>query len=189
MSRFFLLGSRSLPPSGLAVCRSVGASLARLGVPGAVGCAPGADESFVSGWLSVPGAASRLSVFAVGSSSGEGFPVPSVSVPVVRRAAFLGAPVSWCAGGPLSLPLRVRLAARSSACLAASSGLAFAVVSSPVSRGSWRSLRLAFAAGLSCLVVPVGFPPSRLPRLAARGAWVRDSFAGVACWRWLVPPA
>lgn len=182
-SSFFLLGSRSLPPAGVAVCASVGAAVARSGFGACVGCAPGADCSFVSAFLSVPGAAGRLSVFAVGGPSGAGFAVPAVSLPVVSAAAAAGASVSWWAGGS-SGPLAARLAARSSACCAASSSVAFAVVGSPASRGSFRSLRLAAARRLSCFVVPVGFPVSRLPRLAAVGCWVPASFLGAACFRW-----
>jgi hypothetical protein len=190
VSGVFLLGSRSLPSAGWGVCRLLAARLARSGFSVSVGCAPGADLAFVSALCAVPGAAARLSVFAVGGPSGAGFPSPSVSLPVLRRAVSRGARVSWWAGGPAAAPLVSRLPARSSAALASvvSGGglprVAFGVVSSPSSRGSFRSLRLAAAAGLSCFVVPVGFSPRLLPRLGA-GCWVRASFLGVPCFRWL----
>lgn len=177
----FLLGSRSLSLAGVRLCERVGRSLAASGWSASVGCAVGADLGFVSGWLAVPGAAPRLSVFAVGGPSGVGFPA-SGSAWRVRLAAGAGSPVSWWAGGGPSVPLRVRLAARSSAALAGCR-FAFGVVSSPSSRGSFRSLRLAAAAGAVCFVVPVGFAPSLLPALG-RGAWVRSSFRGVRCFRW-----
>jgi len=183
-----LVGSRSLCPAGSRLAFRLGRSLASSGFGAAVGCAPGADLAFVRGWLSAPSSsAARLAVFAVGGASGRGFPSPRVSLPVLLSALAAGASVSWLAGGPLSVPLRRRLPARSDAAFRASSSFVLAVVSSPSSRGSFRSLRLAAAAGRVVLVFPVGFSPSLLPRLAARGCWVRSGFRGFPCFRWLAP--
>ncbi len=186
----FFGGSRSLPRLGVSLSRSVAAAVAARGLAASVGCAPGADCAFVSAFVAA-GAASRLSVFAVGGASGAGFPVAGVSLPVLRAARASGAAVVWWAGGRSSVALRRRLPARSAASLAfAASGprsCAFFVVSSPRSAGSFRSLRLAAAAGLPCFVLPVGFPPSALPLLAPGGRWVRASFLGFRCFRWFRP--
>lgn len=169
-----LLGSRWLPAAGLSLCARVGRSVAVSGLPVSVGCASGADLAFVAGVLA-GGGAGALSVFAVGGP-----------VPALAAAVGAGVPVRWWAGGGAGVPVRARLAARSSACVASvPSGFAFGVVSSPGSRGSFRSLRLAAAAGLVCSVVPVGFPASRLPALAGGGAWVAARWSGGPCWRWL----
>lgn len=178
----FCFGSRAAAGRAWAGCFAWGAALAQAGFGVSVGCAPGADAAFVRGVLSVPGAASRLRVFAVGGPSGFGFPVPAVSLPVLRAAVAEGASVVWWAGGRGG-PLRCRLAARSAACLSVSPVAAVGWLASPSSPGSLGSLRRCVAAGVP-VFVRCAFAPGLLPRFG-RGSWVQASFAGVACWSWV----
>lgn len=189
----FVFGSRSLPPSGGALASSLGSSLAAGGFGLSVGCAPGADLAFLSGFSSVPGASARVRAFAVGSSSGRGFPSPSVSLPPLLACAAAGGSVAWCVGGPPSFPLRVRLARRSAAAGAAgSAGFAVAVVSSWSSPGSRGSVRRCLAAGVSVFVFPVGAAAVSRLSGARAGGWPRlgwsssASLFGLSCF--LVSP-
>lgn len=180
----FVLGSRSVPPSGAALASSLGSSLARAGFGLSVGCAPGADLAFLAGFCSVPGAARFASVFAVGWPAGSGFPVARVSLPALRACAAAGGSVAWGAGGPPSVPLRRRLPARSAASLAvASAGFGLAVVSSWSSPGSLGSVRRALSAGFPVFVFPVGFPGGVASARSAGwpGRWSRASLFGHPC--------
>ncbi len=185
-------GSRSLLSSSLVVpaVRSVLAA----GRSVSVGCAAGADALVLRAVLAA-GAASRLSVFAVGEESGRGFWRCS-ALSAVRAAARAGASVSWLAGGPLSLPLRVRLFARSEACLSAAvaggpgSAAVFFVRGGPsVSPGSWSVAAAAVRLGLPLFVFPVGessfvWPGPSWSRVA--GEFVPAAASGVwsAAFRW-----
>ncbi len=151
---------------------------------------------------------SLLLVFAVGGASGSAGVPPSLApaalsgfwagsaVSAVCAAASLArspghgcvAPVavSWWAGGGPAVPLRSRLAARSAACVAAAaagsvcgSGFVAFVAAGSRSVGTWRSVRLAAAAGLPVVVFPVGGAVP-LPSLAPGGSWV---VAGGGVWR------
>ena len=158
--------------------------------------------------LPFPGSTSghSLSVFAVGGSPSS-LSVPSSLAPsalagfwsgsavsVVADAAelarspghgvFAPVSVSWWAGGGPAVPLRRRLAARSAACVAAAAAggpgsgfVAFTWVGPSV--GTWRSARLAAAAGLPVVVFPCG--GAALPSLAPGGRWVQ---AGRGVWSW-----
>lgn len=161
MSSVFVAGSCS--PVVVPVARALGAGLASLGVVRslAVGCAVGGDAGFLCGWGSVRGV-SGASVFAAFGPGGVGACSLS-AVRVVSRFAAAGGSVSWWAGGGPSVPLRARLACRSSACFGSvpAGSWAFVVLASPSSVGSLRSAVLA-ARRLSVFVVPL-FPPSLLP--------------------------
>ncbi len=184
-------GSRSLSSSWAPLVSSVVSSVLASGRRVAVGCCRGADQLVLS---SVPASAlSRVWVFAAFASSGAGS-VPAVSaVSAVSAAAAGGAGVSWLAGGPLSLPARVRLAARSAflvRALAASRGFSgpgsalFLFLASPSSRGSLRAARLAASLGVPVSAFCCGFsgPPPSL----GSGSW---SFVGLVSgagrWRWV----
>lgn len=172
VERVFVGGSRSLSPSLSAVAVLLAASLVRSGRPLSVGCASGADASFIFGALGA-GGASLLSVFAAFGRVGEGSWRCS-SVPAVSAAAASGARVVWCAGGAAGLPLASRLRSRSLAAAAGCSRAVF-VLSSPSSRGSLASLASVAAAGGRAVVVGGGFAPSALPLLAVGGSWVSSS--------------
>lgn len=166
-------GSRSLPAAGVSACSALAGRAAALGWGAVVGCAAGADVSFLSAFVAA-GAGPRASVFAVGGPSGSGFLAPSVSVPVVRSVAAAGGSVSWWAGGGPSVPLRGRLSRRSVAAASVPGvGQGFWVVSSPSSRGSLLSASVAAGRGVPVVFLCAGFAPgalSPLPGLA--GAWV-----------------
>lgn len=184
-----LAGSRSLYEPAAEFSSWLAAELVRLGFPLSVGCAPGADSDFISGALSVPGGASLLSVFAVGSRGGAGFPIDlmpsSASVPPwVVQASVAGASVHWLAGGPLSFPLRVRLARRTRAAVMSASVAAVLVFGSPFSRGTQLAGQVAVARGLPVFAFAFNFMPARLPSLGA-GSWVPARLlSGLACWGW-----
>ena len=137
-------GSRSLPSSARSLVASVVGAVLASGRRVGVGCAVGADAFALAAALAVSPAA--VSVFAVGGPRGLGFSSGS-ALALVRRAFASGALVAWRAGGPLSVPLRARLALRSRACVAvaAASGagaglVAFVSAPPPSSVGSWRSV-------------------------------------------------
>ena len=195
-------GSRSLPFDRHTVeeVSRVVAAVVAAGRTIAVGCSVGADAAVLSCRLALPfpesTSGSALRVFAVGGKEGEkmtGFWSGS-AVSVVSDAAELArspghgcfAPVqmNWWAGGEHAVLLRRRLAARSSACVAAAAAggkgsgfIAFTWVGPSV--GTWRSARLAAAAGLPVIVFPCG--GAEFKSLAPGGRWVQ---AGSGVWSW-----
>ena len=161
-----LAGSSSLPAGGPALVARVARGLAAAGFRLSVGCCVGADAAVLSAGL--PPAA--LSVFAAFGPGGVGSCSLS-AVPAVLSAARAGVAVSWLAGGPLSVPLVRRLAARSAAVLGAASAGCVVLFGSPSSVGSALACRLAVARGLPLVAFPLGFSATSLP-LPAAGAWV-----------------
>lgn len=177
-------GSRSLPVSaGPLVGRVVHALLAG-GSLLSVGCSTGADGFALSPVLAA-GFPSRVSVFAAFGPGGAGAAGSVSAVSVVSAAATAGAPVSWWAGGPASVPVQARLSARTRAVVGAASSGLVAFFGSPVSRGSVLACRVAVARGLPVLAFPVGFPGQLLPSLGA-GTWGSSGRGGVwsGAWRW-----
>lgn len=177
-------GSRALSGAGLAlvgpVCRSVLASGRSL----SVGCAVGVDAAVLgSVGAAFPG---RVRCFAAfGPGPGFAGSWRGSDVAAVRRFAAHGGGVSWLAGGPLSLPLRARLASRTSAVVSAASVACVVFFSSPASRGSALAARLAAARGLPVVGFPCGFSGEFLPSLGS-GSWVPFSGFGpwVSAWVW-----
>jgi len=175
-SRIGFCGSRSLPDSAQTLVTAiVTAALRNSTARIAVGCSVGADSLVLA---SVPSSfASRLSVFAAFGPNARGA-CPFSDVQRVTVAARSGASVMWWAGGALDLPLRARLANRTSALvrfLAQSSPSAlFCFLSSLESAGSLRACRLAARLGVSVFVAAIDLPvdalPAGLPRLG-RGSW------------------
>ena len=172
-----VVGSRSLPAGGAALVGRVVSALVRAGRPLCVGCAVGADAAAVSAALA-SGAASRLSVFAVGGPRGAGFWSGSAFAGVVS-AGLAGASVYWWSGGGPSAPLRARLACRSRACVTAAPGGLVAFLSSPSSVGSLGAVSLAASSGFPVCVFCLGFSPSLLPVPVPGGAWVPAAASGL----------
>ena len=148
-------GSRGLPSSTSGLVSSVVSAVLSSGASVAVGCCGGADQAVLS---CLPSGA-PVSVFAVGSASGAGFWSGSAPLSLLRRF-----PVRWLSGGPLSVPLRGRLARRSDALLSfvrASGGSLVVFVSSPpsVHSGSWRLVWSALFSGVPVVVFPVAGCP------------------------------
>lgn len=179
-------GSRSLPPGGAAlvgrVCRAVVAS----GRSVAVGCCVGADAAVLGAGLPV-GSVAVFSAFGPGPGFAGAW--RGSAAPAVGGFAASGGAVSWWAGGPASVPLRSRLAARSAAVVAAASSGAVVFFSSPSSRGSALAASLAAGRGLPVVAFPLGFSGSALPSLGA-GSWVPCPRGGVwaSAWSWVPAP-
>ncbi len=187
------VGSRSLPVGFAALVRRVVRAFLRSGADIAVGCSDGADALVIRSVVEA-GAASRLTVFAVGDRLGNGFWRLS-AFPAVCVARDAGARVLWRAGGVFG-SLRVRLARRSEAlvrAVAASSGrrglVAFVSVSCPLDvspsrrfagrgSGSWGAVALAVGLGLPVVVFPCGVGPSALPGWWG-GHWVPVARSGL----------
>lgn len=181
-------GSRSLASRFSTLVSACVRSVLASGRTVASGCAAGADAYALS---AVPASsASSLSVFAVGTSAGRGF--PGATVPdAVLRARCAGASVLWLAGGGLRLfGLRDRLLARSRALVSfvASGGAGSALVcfvsgglsSSP---GTWYTVRLALDAGLPVVVFPCGCSESCFPdSLPTVGSVSFAPAGGSGCW-------
>lgn len=173
-SHILIGGSRALLPGSPAwvACRQFAGAF-----PGAlhVGCATGADQAVV---MAAGGKGARVQVFAAFAPSGAGS-FGGSAVKVVQAASARGVPVSWLAGGSLSVPLVARLMARS---LAALAGCSAAVFFAP-GPGSLKVARAALARGIPVLVCCVGCPSA--PVLAVppvRVSWLGLSF-------WLFQPA
>jgi len=204
MSLIGFVGSRSLAPRFSSLVSRVVSSVLSSGRSVAVSCCSGADQFALSaalGSLPAPGSAPWLRVFAAFgpgglASAGRFSAVPAVSVAFARSVSpghGLSAPVSvrfWAGGGP-GVPLRARLAARSSALVSAvaasgpGAGLVAFVSSGPGRRcGSWRSVRLAAGAGVPVVVFLCGCSPSVLPPLFG-GSWSpAGSGLWASAWRW-----
>ncbi len=184
-------GSRSLSPSFAPEIAGAVRSVLAGGRGVAVGCCPGADLDALRSWLGpwrellvgenpsgLSGSCRRLRRRRRRRRGGL---LLSFSLsPFLRLAASRGASVSWLAGGPLSLPLSARLAARSAACVrfAAASGPGAGLVCfglRPSSRGSLLACSLAVSCGLPVVVFPCGAPLAVLGpgswRPAGSGVW------------------
>lgn len=133
-----------------------------------VGCCMGADQQVIQRALP-----SSLVVFAAFAQGGAGAWSGS-AVQAVKQAAQAGAVVHWLAGGPLSLPLPVRLIRRSVAALV---GCSSAVFFCP-GPGS-----LAVAARAVHSMPVFAFAPSA-PIPGQVGRWVPSQFGGFSCWVW-----
>ena len=148
---------------------------------GAVVCgsSAGADALVIRAALAA-GGASVVHVLAVFTASGSGAGV-SASVPSAQAAASAGARVSWLAGGPLSVPLSARLAARTaSAASQASAGVVFSA-GGPLGPGS--SLAVSCLVSRSCPVWLFSPSPCAVRNLA--GVWVPSVFCGLSCFRFV----
>ena len=184
--KIYFGGSRSLSPSFFSFVAGVVGLALRRGFCVSVGCAAGADAAVVRAVMRFAGAASRLSVAAVGSSCGAGFWRGSAPLSLLRSAASRGAAVVWSAGGSLSLPLRARLLRRS---LAGAAGCSFAVffLASPSSAGSLAVASRLASRGADVFAFSCGFSGPPAPLSGVPGAWVpvRRLF-GSPAWRWSV---
>ncbi|MBE0435237.1 MAG: hypothetical protein IBX56_05465 [Methylomicrobium sp.] len=172
-------GSRALPASGSALVVRVVSDLAASGASFVVGCCSGADAALLS---AVPGSLppSLVRCLAAFGPGGVGSG-PASAVDRVAKFAGSGGSVQWWAGGPASVPLRVRLAARTRAVVGSASAGLVVFFGSPSSRGSLLACRCAVARGLPMLAFPVGFSADRLPCLGA-GFWVSGGAFGGYFW-------
>lgn len=174
-------GSRSLSSSFAPLVSSVVASVLASGRRLAVGCCRGADQLVLS---SVPAASlPAVSVFSAFGPGGRGSLAAVSAVSVVLAAVAGGASVSWWAGGPASLPLRLRLPSRSQALVRSLAvprlpGSAFVLfLGSGPCFGSLAAARLAVVFGLPVFAFSCG-RSSPLPPLAGGGVWLAPSGSG-----------
>jgi hypothetical protein len=169
-------GSRDLPASASAFVVQVASAIVGGGGSLVVGCCSGADAAVLSavpGFIP-PSLVRCLCAFGSGGIASG----PASAVAQVSAFAGSGGAVQWWAGGPASVPLRVRLAARTRAVIAAADSGLVVFFASPSSRGSLLACRCAVSRGLPVVAFPVGFPCSNLPSLGA-GSWVPfGSFGG-----------
>ncbi|MBK1722817.1 hypothetical protein CKO23_11235 [Thiocystis violacea] len=166
-------GSRSLAPQGRALAERAALALLRSGAGLVTGCCTGADASALSAACSA-GLAKRVSVLsAFGPVADSGWPAgacPASAVAEVRRAAGFGAAVQPWAGGPASIALSARLAARTRA-VARACNAGAVVVLAPGSRGALILARAVVRRGLPVVALPVA--GASLPELGGR--WVPAS--------------
>ena len=167
-------GSRSLGPEASALASAAAAALLASGAELVVGCCKGADASALSAAVDLR-AANRVSVLGAFGPLGPAgrWPAgagPASAVASVRAAVRAGATFQPWAGGPASLPISARLAARTRA-VAAGAATGALVVLAPRSRGSLILARAVARRGLPVLALPVC--GAQLPELGAR--WVPAS--------------
>ncbi len=178
-------GGRSLAGPALGSVAALARAALAAGVPVGVGCASGADAAVLSALLAAPVPGSR--VFAAFGPGGAGSAGAVSSVSLVLRLAAAGAvPVSFWAGGGPSVPVRVRLAARSRALvswLAASRGALVCAPgpAAPASSGSWSAALFAASLGVPVFVLAPSAPAFAL---GPAGSWSACSLFGVPVWRW-----
>jgi hypothetical protein len=174
-------GSRGLSGRGPWVLADVMQSLQVAGHPLIVGCSVGADEVV----LRYGAGKGPLQVLAVSANDGRGS-WGRTALRSVNRAVALGASVQWLAGGPLSLTLPVRLAARTRAVAAAASAGAVIAISSPDSVGSLLLARSVAARRLPVVALACGFSWLYLPPLASGGFWRKlGTSPGVVAAQWV----
>lgn len=168
-------GSRSLSPEGESLASAAAAALLASGAVLVTGCCTGADAAALSVAVA-NGLASRVSVLAAFGPLGPAGLCPAgagsnSAVASVRAAVCAGAAYQPWAGGPGSVPLSARLAARTRAVAAAASAGAVVVLASG-SRGSLILARAVARRGLPVVVLPVC--GAGLPDLGA-GRWLPAS--------------
>jgi hypothetical protein len=143
-----------------------------------VGCSVGADQAVIQSVLAA-GGHSFLFVFAAFGRGGAGAWAGS-AVHAVRRAARLGASVSWLAGGSVAVPLVARLIRRSQSALR---GCSASVFFSP-GPGSLAVAGCAVATGQPVFAFFPAWPGSGCSPRGQAGQWVPASFLGFPCWAW-----
>ncbi len=174
-------GSRSLAGPGAVVLGDLVQSLQVARRSLVTGCAVGADAIV----MDFGAGNGPLQVLAVCESDGYGS-WRGTALPFVRGAARLGASVQWLAGGPLSVALPARLAARTRAVGAAASAGAVIAVSSSQSAGSLLLARSVAARRLPVVALACGFSWLSLPPLAAGGFWRKLGVGpGVVAAQWV----
>ncbi len=174
-------GSRSLSGAGVVALTHIVQQLQSAGHPLAVGCSTGADATAIT----MAAGNGPLSVFAVCDPFGGGGWRCTALAPV-QRASRLGASVHWLAGGPLSLAIPARLAARTYAVAAAASAGALVVVSTPDSPGSFLLARLVNIRRRPVVALACGFSWFQLPPLGAGGFWRKlGSAPGIVAAQWV----
>lgn len=175
-TRIMFGGSRSY--TNLNQVAQVVKAVLRSGASISVGCAVGADALVIAATVGA-GAAARLSISAVFGPSGVGAWAGS-AVAVVNSARAAGASVTWWSGGPVSIPLRGRLAQRSVATLARATAAVFFLSDD----GTPGSLATAAQATKRRIQVFAFCATQPRPLSGCVGHWQPCQLANLAAWQW-----
>jgi hypothetical protein len=184
MPSYAIVGSRSTPVSGIPQVGAICSALVVSGAPLSVGCATGVDAAVLS-WALSSGAVSSVTCYAAFGPGGQGAAGAVSAVSLVSRFEAAGGVVNWWAGGGPEVPVKARLAARASACVASAQGGCVGILTSPYSKGSVRALKRAASRGIVVFAVAVGFSGECLPLLGI-GQWrpCRSRSVPGGMWRW-----
>jgi hypothetical protein len=182
-----ITGARSLSAQQLATVQDIARQAAQTGIV-YTGCAVGADAAAIAG----ASAGNLAHVWAVGNAGGQGFPRPGIPEHLGLTA---WGNITWMAGGPLSLPLRARLARRSLAMVRAVAAAGGSLVTFPASprpprafgpgpfpscgSGTWATAGAAALLGVPVFVVWPSYPTAVLP---VAGYWEPSPLCGHAAW-------
>lgn len=188
-------GARTLQPETSAIVQDMAARAARGGAFIVTGCAAGADAAAVAGTLAAGGV---LLMYAVGTRTGAGFPRGFVPHHLKGIETQIGVVLRWSAGGPLTLPLRARLALRSLAVvqyLKDHGGTLAAFPATPqpprpfgsgpfpsCGSGTWSTVAAAVLKGVPVFVTSPARPSPNLP---LAGWWTPTLLYNVAGWSFI----
>ena len=171
-------GSRVISAAGAELVTVTAAKMISSGCSLAVGCCTGVDAAVLSADLSV--ASVQCSAVFGPDGSGAG---PFSNVDGVLSFNRCGGVINWCAGGALSLPLPVRLVARTRSVISSSNQGLIVFFNGQRSRGSLLACRLADSMGLPVWAFPLDFSGRYLPCPGA-GHW-RHVSGWPGAWRWV----
>ncbi len=171
-------GSRVLSAAGAELVAVTAAKIISSGCSLAVGCCTGVDAAVLSAGL--PVASVQCSTVFGPDGTGVG---PFSNVDGVLSFSNRGGAVNWCAGGALSLPLPVRLVARTRSVVNSANQGLVVFFNGPRSRGSLLACRLADNRGLPVWAFPLDFSGRYLPCPGA-GCW-RHVSGWPGAWRWV----
>lgn len=176
-----IAGSRSLSSSYSDLIDNVVKSIITSGAHISVGCCVGCDDVVIWSILNGPAGAnvplSSIRCFAAFDESGDGSCSLTARSTVFILSNAIPGSVSWLAGGPLSVPLRGRLAKRTKTVIdSASACVVF--FDSADSVGTLGAARTALSRGLPVIAFACGLQANSLPSLGA-GSWVSIKGDGV----------
>jgi len=184
-SRVVFAGSRSLRPEYVPLVGRVVTACVEVGTAKfAVGCAAGVDAAVLSALIAAR-QAPFVSVFAVGSKRGEGFPTLYTPL-LIRNAEAAGCQVVWLAGGELEKPLSKRLYARTARCVRSIKGYPGGVLCAFFGAGPSHGTVFACKVAQSCGLTVVAFNcGGEIPSLPGGGRWVAAPapFSGGLVWK------
>jgi len=168
-------GSRFLSPESCLLVGRVAGTVVKTRRSLSVGCCIGADAAVLSAPNLRVGMIHCFSAFGPGGEGGD----RSVSA-IFTVSAFVsnGGEVYWLAGGPLSVPFRERLAARTAAVVGAATDACVVFFSTPKSPGTTLAASIAASRGLPLFAFPCGISPKQLPIVSA-GSWKQVGGSGI----------
>ncbi len=171
-------GSRVLSAAGEEIVLETAVKMIRSGCAISVGCCTGVDAAVLTAGL--PVASVQCSTVFGPDGAGSG---PFSNVDGILSFSRRGGAVNWCAGGAISLPLPVRLVARTRSIVNSANQGLIVFFNGPRSRGSLLACRIASNRGLPVWAFPLGFSGRDLPCPSA-GHW-RPVSGWSGAWRWV----